>query len=167
MRFWEKIETLNGFSLKIRTFDSIGAEARALIKSLVNTAQINDTCQRFGLNLTSRCEDALLWTAPEFVYKTFIQCPSDEKLEKTENLRTFLFDFEHIYCQRMDRGLSSFDFDSILTDFISKYPTIELTSLHIKVFSWTNLSDSSFAILRKLLGLYARSLEDLQLLFSG
>ncbi len=164
LNLWEKAGKLNGFSLRIRTFDTIREELIELVKKLINTVQINGNLRKFGLNFTSKCHDNLLWTAPEFVFKTFLKSNFGEN---RDDFQCFLFNFEHIFSKKIDKGIILEDFDQIFKDFISKYPGIELVSLHVKVFSWMNIDDTAFTIISKLLAIYGENIADLQLLFSG
>ncbi len=119
--------------------------------------------KKFIVNFSSKCEEFLLWSAPEFVFKTFFE-PFEKNGDISDN---FSFNFEHIFNRNIDRGITERDLEQILGLFIRKFPLVEIVRLHVKVMSWMNLSDLALKSLYKLLRQNGKNLMDLQLFFSG
>ena len=160
--FCEKIPRLSRFSLKMRINDTIGDKALRMFIRMLDTVSF-DSHKKFLVNFESKCEESLLWSAPEFVFKTFFE-PFEKKNENPEG---FLFNFEHFFSRNIDSGVTERDFEQILSVFLRRFPLVEIASLHVKVLSWMNLSDSALKGLVSLLRQYGKNLEDLQIFFSG
>lgn len=124
---------------------------------------MNPKSKTSAFHLVSKCNENLLWSAPEFVYKVFLESPGVKNLEDEH----FIFKLEHVFQKNIDRGITVQVLDKILGNFLRKYPSVVLDSLHVKVCSWLNLNDFALNSMLKMLTVYGPSLKDLQLFFSG
>ena len=163
MNFWKIIPALQNFQLTFKIPDDIGDKLTNCFADMLNSNKLSPNNRTCGLRVISKCGEQLLWSAPEFVFKAFLD-PCEDKNSKSNN---FLFKIEHIFMKYIDRGMSQMDLEKIWNIFLRKFPLITLESLHIKVFSWLNLNDFALTSILKILTLYGQNITDLQLVFSG
>jgi hypothetical protein len=163
MAIWKKVAPIiRNFSLKINSIDIIPEDFLKVFTQIISLIKTPSKASSYGLYLTSKCEEKLLWSAPEFVFKTFL-----EPLTKASQEYQIVFKLDHIFQKYIDRGINLENLETILDSFIRKFPLIELTSLHLKLMSWMNLNDIAISSLFKVLALYGKSISDLELIFSG
>ena len=116
-----------------------------------------------GFYLTSKCDNRLLWSAPEFVVKTFIDPVSKPDMEGQ-----MVFKIDHVHEKNIDRGIKLENVEAIFDSFIKKFPaSLNLTSLHIKLLSWMNLNDMALTKTCRLFQRHWKTVSDLQLIYSG
>ena len=163
LSIWKKASIITKFNLKVSSNDDFPEHYLRTLEKMMISLKAPPSKLPHGFYLTSKCDNRLLWSAPEFVVKTIIYTISKPDMEGQ-----MVFKIDHVHEKTIDRGIKLENVEVIFDSFIKKFPaSLNLTSLHIKLLSWMNLNDM---VLRKTCGLLQRhwkTVSDLQLIYSG